>query len=209
MKTLIAIPCMDQVAAGFCGSLATMNRVGEATVSMLCGSLVYDSRNKLCQQALKMGVDYILWLDSDMTFTPDLMEKMVKHMEDGKDIVTGLYFRRAHPFSPVIFSKLDKVTDEYCEWTNLEDYPEAEPFEIAGCGFGALMVNMKVVIDIALNYKTWFDPMCRVGEDLAFCLRARELGYKIWCDPTIKLGHMGQLLVTEDMYKATRKELKK
>ena len=40
------------------------------------------------------------------------------------------------------------------------------------------------------------------GEDLSFCLRARELGAEIWCDSTIKLGHVGTAVYDEDSYRA-------
>ena len=57
---------------------------------------------------------------------------------------------------------------------------------------------------VVLNHKTWFTPFNGFGEDLAFCLRARDLGYKIWCDPKIKCGHVGQLVVNEDVWIANK-----
>ena len=53
MKTLIAIPCMDNVAAPFAHSLATMEKTGECVISMNISSLIYDARNQLAAQALK------------------------------------------------------------------------------------------------------------------------------------------------------------
>lgn len=199
MKTFIAIPCMDQVAAGFAASLATLTKVGEVQIGMVCGSLVYDSRNKLAAQMLAADCDYMLSLDSDMIFDQNLLERMIVHMEAGKDIVTGLYFRRAAPYTPVIFKKLE-INGDQPTFEGYEDYPKDGPFEVAACGGGALMVRKEVLLDMALNDHTWFDPVCRMGEDMAFCHRARQLGYKIWCDPAIKLGHVGQLIVTEAMY---------
>ena len=29
------------------------------------------------------------------------------------------------------------------------------------------------------------------GEDMAFCIRAKELGYPLWCDSSIQAGHIG------------------
>ena len=39
--------------------------------------------------------------------------------------------------------------------------------------------------------KTAFTPLPHFGEDLSFCIRARECGYEICCDPTIRIGHVG------------------
>lgn len=202
MKTLIAVPCMDQVAAPFAQNLAAMEKQGEVFVSFLIGSLIYDSRNALTKQAIATKADYIMWLDSDMTFAPGIMTRMQQHMEEGKDIVTGLYFRRRPPFSPVLFRTLERISESEAKHESFEDYPQDSLFEVAGCGFGCVMTRVSVLEDVALNYGTWFEPSYGLGEDLAFCLRARELGYKIYCDSEIKCGHIGQLVVDESVYRS-------
>ena len=204
MKTLIAVPCMDMVAAPFAQSLATLDKEGECLVSFLIGSLIYESRNNLAKQAITYNCDYVLWLDSDMAFDRDVLTRMLRHMESGKDIVTGLYFRRRPPFTPVLFKELN-FEEGNLKWEGYDDYPEDEPFEVAGAGFGCLMLKKDVLLDVLLNYQTFFNPMEHAGEDIAFCVRARELGYKIWCDPTIKLGHIGAQIFDEQVFKATRK----
>ena len=66
MKTLIAIPCMDMVATGFCQSLAMLRKVGEVAITHVSGSLIYDSRNKVAIKAIELGCYYVLWFDSDI-----------------------------------------------------------------------------------------------------------------------------------------------
>lgn len=204
MKTLIAVPCMDQVAAPFAQNLAAMEKRGEVFVSFLIGSLIYESRNTLAKQAIATKADYIMWLDSDMTFAPDTMTRLQQHMEEGKDIVTGLYFRRRPPFTPVLFKTLERIDEDSAKHENYDDYPDNSLFEIGGCGFGCVMTRTSVLEDVFLNYHKCFDPVCSIGEDLAFCLRARELGYKIYCDSTIKCGHVGQLVVDESVYRSVQ-----
>lgn len=204
MKTLIAVPCMDQVAAPFAQNLAAMEKKGEVFVSFLIGSLIYESRNTLAKQAIATKADYIMWLDSDMTFAPDTMTRLQQHMEEGKDIVTGLYFRRRPPFTPVLFKTLERIDEDSAKHENYDDYPDNGLFEIGGCGFGCVMTRTSVLEDVFLNYHKCFDPVCSIGEDLAFCLRARELGCKIYCDSTIKCGHVGQLVVDESVYRSVQ-----
>ena len=189
MKTLIAVPCMDQVAAPFAQSLATMKTVGDCIYDFNIGSLIYDARNRLSADAMKCGADFILWLDSDMIVPQDAMVKLLKHMEDGKDIVSGLYFRRRAPFTPVLYT-----------------YPENSVFEVDGCGFGCFMTRVDVLHEILLNDFDLFTPIEHYGEDLAFCLRAKENGFKIWCDSTIKCGHIGQVIVDETVWKSSIRE---
>lgn len=205
MRTLIAVPCMDQVAAPFAQNLAQMQKNGEVYISFLIGSLIYESRNNLAKQAMQAKADYIMWLDSDMTFAPDTMTRLQQHMENGLDIVTGIYFRRRPPFTPTLFKELRRTDDpNVAEHANFDDYPQDSLFEIAGCGFGCVMTRVSVLEDVMLNYQDWFGPVCGLGEDLSFCLRARELGYKLWCDSSIKCGHIGQLVVDEDVFRSTR-----
>lgn len=203
MKTLIAVPCMDMVSAPFAQSLATLHKDGDCWVSFNVGSLIYDSRNTLVKQAIALGADYIMWFDCDMQIPPDAMDKMLKHMEDGKDIVTGLYFRRQPHYNPVLFKTLEEV-DGKCKHSNYDDYPKDSVFEVEGCGFGCVMTRVSIFDDIALQEGNWFEPLCNAGEDIAFCLRAKRCGYKIWCDSSIKLGHCGHITVTEELYNATR-----
>lgn len=202
MKTLIAIPCMDNVAAPFAHSLATMEKTGECVISMNISSLIYDARNQLAAQALKAEADYILWLDSDMIVPPDVIPRMLKHMEDGKDFVSGIYFRRRAPFAPVLYSRIDREGH-----ADFNDYPEDTVFEIAGAGFGCCMTRVSMLEDIALNFKDWFTPFNNYGEDLSFCLRALECGYKLYCDSTIKCGHVGTVVVDESVYKVNFREV--
>lgn len=201
MKTFIAIPCMDQVAAPFAHSLASLEKEGECVISMNISSLIYDARNQLTAQAIKAGADYILWLDSDMVLPPDIIPRMIKHMEAGYDYVTGLYFRRRAPFAPVLYSRVAR--DGHAD---MNDYPEGEFFEIGGSGFGCCMTRVSMMEDVALNCKDWFTPINGYGEDLSFCLRASELGYKMYCDGTIRCGHVGQVVVDENVYKVNFRE---
>ena len=32
-------------------------------------------------------------------------------------------------------------------------------------------------------------PQDMCGEDVSFCLDAKEKGFEIWCDPRIRVGH--------------------
>lgn len=202
MKTLIAVPCMDMVAAPFAQSLATLRKEGDVAVSFLMNSLVYDSRNKLAAQALQTGSDYVLWLDSDMTFPVDTIARLKASLDAGADIASGIYFRRSYPYTPVLFKSLDfdnKASEGY------DDYPtDGKPFEIAGCGFGCVLMKTDVIRNVATEFGAPFTPYNGAGEDLSFCWRALQTGAKIVCDPAVKCGHYGHLIINEQFYQQTR-----
>ena len=71
-----------------------------------------------------------------------------------------------------------------------------KPFTVDYSGFGWIMIK-KGVFE-TLEYP-WFAPKMQVfesgnvqdmcGEDVSFCLDAKENGDEIWCDPRIRVGH--------------------
>lgn len=204
-KILIAVPCMDMVSARFAQSLATLKKSEHhCIVSFLIGSLVYDSRNNLASYAMEIEADYILWLDSDMTFEANTLERMLKVLDEHEDIdiLTGLYFRRVAPFTPVLFSKLEEK-DGVLEWEGFDENIPDELFEVAGCGFGGVLMKTDCLYTIAADEGgAWFTPLKNAGEDCAFCIRARKKGHKIYCDPSIEFGHMGYAAVTRNFYES-------
>lgn len=203
MKILIAIPCMDQVPALFAQSLATLQKTEECLIAMQMGSLIYASRNELGKTAIRQEADYVLWLDSDMQFDSDTLVKMLKTMkEKDLDILTGLYFRRTHPYTPVLFDKLEVKPSGACSWSEFETLPEDELFKVGGCGFGCVLMGVDVLISVQKEFGTMFTPMGNTGEDLAFCWRARKCGYDIWCDPNLEVGHVGYAVINGSYFRA-------
>lgn len=199
MKTLIAVPCMDMVATGFCQSLAMLRRVGDCLVTHVAGSLIYDSRNKIAAKAVELGCDYVMWFDSDMIFAPDTLEKLMAH---DKMIVSGMYFKRTGTYEPVVYEAIKHYEDGRAEAVSYKNYPKEELFTAAGVGFGCVLLKTELLLEMAAEFGDWFTPFNRMGEDLSFCQRVRDLGYDIWVDPTVQCGHVGQIIVTDKFYNA-------
>lgn len=201
MKTLIAVPCTDQVPAPFCQSLAQLQKVGECALMMKTGALIYTSRDAMATEAIKNEFDYVMWFDSDMVFPADTLVRLMNTLkEKDLDIISGLYFRRIPPYSPVLFDKLE-IEGEACEWSEFTKLPE-ELFEIGACGFGCVLMKTDVFFDVQAKFGQMFAPIGRNGEDVAFCWRARQCGYKIYCDPTLVCGHVGYSVVDDKFFKA-------
>ena len=199
MKVFIAIPCMDTLSAKFAQCLVNLvnhKRDFDVEVGFHIGSLVYDSRNKLAERAINSTADYIFWLDSDMTFMPDTLDMMVAELEaNNYEMLAGMYFRRRPPFTPTLFktlniSKMGVVSEEF------DEIPD-EIFEVAGCGFGCVLMKRNVLWNVLCQHGYMFSPIDTVGEDLSFCWRARQCGHKIYCDPTIALGHEIRTIITK------------
>ena len=207
MKTLIAMPCMDMVHTAFMESLLKLQPAGDVDFGITCSSLIYDARNMLANKAIVEGFDRVLWLDSDMVFEPDLEQRLAARLDEGYDIVSGLYFTRKSPIRPVIYKEIYIEQNEDGSVkpvsVNYDDYPRDSFFEIAACGFGAVMMTVDVLKRIRDHFGLPFSPAIGFGEDLSFCMRAKELGIPIWCDSSIKLKHIRHYEVSEEDYLKT------
>lgn len=202
MKTLIAIPCMSMVHTEFMASLMNLRKAPDTSYVPHINSLVYDSRNVLTATALNNGYDRVLWLDSDMKFEPDLMERLSADMDTGLDFVSGLYFTRRLPSYPVIYSSVSYETGDAVRASAVpyKDYPRDSLFEIEGSGFGGVMTSCAMLKRVWEKYGAPFDPLPHMGEDLSFCWRLKQMGGKMYCDSRVKLGHVGTMVYDEAVY---------
>lgn len=201
MKTLIAIPCMDMMHSAFVRCLCRMNKIGDVEYGILAGSLIYDARNELAKRAADGDFDYVLWLDSDMVFNPDLMERLLDDLSDRK-MVSGIYHKRAQLHTPVIYKSCEvRILPDGKKEPEAESYmryPEHAVFPIAACGFGCVMMKTGLIRDVMAQLGPWpFMPYAGFGEDLSFCLRVNAVGEKIYADSDIQLGHIGQRIYGE------------
>ena len=206
-KYMIAIPCLDTVPVPFAASLSGLRYVGESRASFHANSIVYDARDMLAAEAIDTGATRILFIDSDMQFAPDMMERMAADMDEHNlDYVCGIYFKRRLPTTPCIYKKVELKDDGTASVESYTNYPRDELFPIAGSGFGAVMLTTKMLKDVYDTFGRPFLPFPGVlGEDLSFCWRAKQIGYEMYCDSRIKVGHVGLFNYSEPYYQAQPK----
>lgn len=205
MKTLIAIPAMDQIFTSFAESVISLdtdmpnNRVETAFIT---STLVYDARNNFSEKAIEYGYDYVLWLDSDMVFERDLLKRMFASIGD-KDFMSGLYFTRRPLYKPCIFNHLSVDMREDGVGANADyfiDFPKDSVFKIDGCGFGCVLMKVEMLKKVTEQCGLPFAPMFGFGEDLSFAYKAKLCGYELWCDSSIIVGHQGQIVIDDSMF---------
>ena len=187
MKLLIAVPTLDFLHFEFVQSLTDLimrlNREGvNFEVKYINGTLVYIARNKIVSHALENDFTHVLWFDSDMVFQDSILDDL---MFSGKDFVCGRFNARRRPYVSCQFSKLVPLE-------RVENYP-TDTFQIAGCGFGCVLTSVEILRQVQNTYNTCFLPMMGFGEDLAFCVRATDVGFKIYCEPTAVVGHIAHI----------------
>lgn len=156
-------------------------------------------RNQLAKTAVKAGADYILWLDTDMSFPPDLIARMAKHFEDDAalEAVTGLYTWKQAPFMPHVYTSYNRENGKF---RPAGAFPLKESFPVVAAGYGCLMIksNNYVILE-----EPWFDMVfdgdqIAVGEDMYFFKKSQPIN--MICDPTISCAHYVLAGVGIDQY---------
>ena len=189
MRILLGMPCMRTIPYKTVISLLRTVQKGTVEPCMVEGSLVYDSRDTIARYAVDNGFDYVLYADSDMVFSADDLNKLLAH---DKDIVSGLYVTRSGDNRNVAYKEV--ITRRRFPWREpklIHDNGTAGYTSVSAVGFGFCLIKTSVLKYMFKRYKSLFEPKWGVGEDIAFCLRARRCGYKIYLDRDVKLGHIG------------------
>ena len=199
MKLLIAVPAYESMRVEFVRSLMDLtgwlneNKLWYE-VKIISGTLVHIARDRLAQHAVNNGFDEVLWIDSDMVFDRHVYEDL---KDAGRDMVCGWFISRHYPYVSCLFRSMDPVE-------RINEVPDV-PFRVAGCGFGCVLMKAEILKQVMVsNGGKCFVPSQKLGEDCAFCKRVTDLGFEIWCEPTVRVGHVGNLIIwPEDQKKLT------
>lgn len=178
---------MDMVHQMFASSLLRLERDKNTAVSFGVSSLIYDARNVLAETAVKGNYDRVLWLDSDMVFKPDLLNRLSARLDEGYDMVSALYITRKPPHRPCVYNHVQPGENA----TSISEYPNMGMVKIEGCGFGAVMMTVDLIKEVGEQFGRPFSPIIGLGEDLSFCYRVTALAKEMYCDTGIKVGHCG------------------
>lgn len=190
MIILLGMPTVGKIPTKTAISLLQTVKKGAVEPLLVEGSLVYDSRDQIATFAVNNGYDYVLYADSDMIFSADDLNKLIAH---DADIVSGLYVTRHGEQKNVAYKKIiTRRRFPYRQPELINDTLTSGYSEIAAVGFGFVLIKTSAIKSMLKRYKSLFEPRWGVGEDIAFCLRAKKCGYKIYIDRDVKLGHIGE-----------------
>jgi len=171
------------------------------------GGDIYHIRNNLVSRDLPIPwdmmpvfggepYDLMMWIDSDIgSFDFSHIQRLI---DADKDIITGVV-----PLGPTGRSAIgqygyDEFGQPSVQYYSIpvmdKEFDPDTPVEVEFCGYAFMLVR-KGVFE-GMEYP-WFrytphEHACKksnVGEDIGWCLRAREAGFKLWMHPGVKVSH--------------------
>lgn len=152
----------------------------------------------------RVDYDYMLWLDSDIIFSP---QHFINLIQMKKDIASGLYLMDNKSRNPEEFATVVDWNEEFFKQNGYFRFLQktdiinkTEPFTADYTGFGFILIKKGVFEN--LEYP-WFKPIFfNIGnaydfcmEDVGFCLSAKEKGYKVWIHPQTIVSHEKKILL--------------
>ena len=187
---LLGIPTMGTIPIKVFASVVKVVRKYGDDVSIMttANSLVYNARNELAMDAHNNGCD-LVFLDSDIEFSTEAFTQLISHK---KPIVSGLYWTRSSPSTPVAYKRVAPKT-LFRDKPIAEPISEIQPFmEVEGAGMGFCIIRHEVLRELYKTYDNPFQPFGNMGEDFSFFYRARKKGFKVDLDTTLGLKHLGE-----------------
>jgi len=170
------------------------------------------NRNYILKEAIEDGtVDYVLWLDVDELYPPQIIERYIKDTEElGQtiDVIGCLYFKRTHPYHPVAYTYSGERIKPF-KALLASAVEEDKIYEIDGLGYGGMMVNMRVYeklgkkrwTNYGKNFHLPYEVEDHVTHDLVFCDDVRQAKMSVKLHGGVRPGHLSAIPVTIDHWK--------
>ena len=198
----VLVPAYSHIEPGCEAGLRVLESRGY-TVRRFFGSSQIDYvRSVMATQALDDGFEELMWIDADIAFEPDFVDRLRSHH---LPVVSGLYVKKG--LRDLAFEMLPETRQVL-----FGQHGGLLPIQRAGAGF--LLTHRRVFEAIQQQFALprcntarhrqpalvpWFLPMVvpdgdgelYLGEDFAFSERARQCGFEIVADTTRRLHHIG------------------
>jgi hypothetical protein len=199
-RCLILVPVARHIERQCEDGLRALEARGHTVRRVYGYSAIDAARNQMASDALRDGYYEMMWIDSDIGFDPDDVERLRSH---NLPMTCGAYAAKGQRRIAIAFK------DNYATMTFGQG---GGLLPITYCGFGFVHVRRAVFDTVQTKHRLpicntmfgsalvpYFQPMpipvpggwWSLSEDYAFCHRVNEAGFAIQCDTTIRLEHWG------------------
>ena len=157
------------------------------------GPRIASARNQVVRSFLdQTDKDWLWMVDTDMVFGPDTLQQL---LDTNREIVGALCYGQSEQTEKT-FPVIHRFTDTGMRL--VKSPPKNKLIEVDATGAACLLIHRSVLEKMQANADNplypWFQEgrtlaNLEVGEDVAFCLKAKEQGFSVWVHTGIKVGH--------------------
>jgi hypothetical protein len=189
------------------------------------GANLSGPRNDLVERFLAYGkADWLWMVDSDMTFGPDIVERLMEFADpETAPIVGGLCFGfdSDGEVQPTLFGLHQADDEDDVQVIRYHTWDPDSMFQVAATGAACLLIH-KSALERIRDFQPpnlpgqvgfnrafpWFQETeingRPVGEDFTFCWRAGMCEIPIFVNTAVRLGHIKSRLLTMESYFVSR-----
>lgn len=196
---------LDSGQLGYIPQLAGAGRLG-------------DGRNEVVKGFLRTDAEWLLFVDSDMGFGPDLLDLLMSAADpQERPVVGGLAFASrfdsftdghgcAIQWQPTMYRRVE-LPDGQVSYEAGFDYPQDSVVRVDGTGAAVILIHRTILESIGGD---WFTPFAlgnnksTAGEDIAFCERLHRAGIPIYVNTAAKTNHHKDVWYSEADYLDSR-----
>lgn len=190
------------------------------------------NRNRFVRDSVAAGADYLFFMDMDMSFPADTLEKLFEVISDERPIVSGMYFLKYPAYTPVmgryvdwnddllpykeVYDKLGFVHPDgrqLAMWRAFTYFDKTTPFKADVIGLGCVLMKADIFRKMQEPEKGWFyytdDPregykQFTMDEVMPLCAQLAKNNIPIWIDPRVQCGHITSMESNLQLYEAHR-----
>lgn len=187
-------------------------------LGMKCGTngLVQGRNEAVARFLAERDSEWLFWVDTDMGFAPDTVEKLVAAADPQKrPIVGGLCFAQRETTPDGLGGYRTAPRPTIFDWVTKHDgtkgflgrstYPVNALVQCSGTGAACILIHRTVLERMGQQFGTWYDrlpntdegPGALFGEDLSFCIRAGAIGVPIFVHTGVRTSHLKQQWLQE------------
>jgi hypothetical protein len=199
-RCVVLVPYLGSIHRECDDALQELERRGYEVRRVGGYAAIDQGRSQMVTDALRDGFEETLWIDADIGFDPDAVERLRSH---SLPIVCGIYPQKG---------KRELACHVLPGTVSVTFGQQGGLVELLYAGTGFLLVRREVYLKVQQLLKL---PICNerfgqrliplflpllhpvddgywyLAEDFAFCQRAREAGFRIFADTSIRLWHIG------------------
>lgn len=157
----ISIPHRGSIDGNVVGSLLSFRipgQYGQPLYGLEVGQPIDISRNIACSKALQANARYLLFIDSDIVFPPDTLEKLLSYR---LPIVGAAYRSRGPPYAVV-------ANGNSVDPAVLKD-PKIDLMKVDNIGMGFTLIDIRVIKSLAmkLEWRCFLDHTKQTKQEVA------------------------------------------